>query len=136
MGQLSLEGALLAGPPGCGGTFPTTSTSTPIGFYTEPKGFTSCSGALSRTLNSPSSFVTLPALGASGDVVQADTLYLKSDGPVVLRMVQDDGSGVTTVTYDLPVSGLVILEFPAAQPLLGISVKGTARIEYLLSGPT
>ncbi len=136
MGQLSLSGSLLAGPPGCGGTFPTSSNAVPISLYSDPKGYQACSGALTRTLNSPSAFVPLPALGASGDVVQGDTLYLKSDGPVILRIVQDDGSGVTTATYDMPVSGLVILEFPASQPLLGISVKGTARIEYLISGPS
>src|SRR4051812_23908363 len=131
MGELSLSGRLLAGPPRGGGTFPPSSNAGPISLYSPPEGGSACSGALPPTLNRPDAIVPLPALNASGDVVQGDTLYLKSDGRVILRIVQDDGSGVTTATFDLPVSGLVILEFPAAKPILGISVKGTARIEYL-----
>lgn len=135
MGALALEGSLLAGPPGCGGTFPTASLAEQLALYTSPKPYQAATGVLSRTVNSPAAFVPLNALGVAGDVTQCDFLYLKSDGPLILRMVQDDGSGSGTITYDMPIQGLVLLEFPSAQPLLGISVKGTARIAYLLSGP-
>ena len=136
MGVVALQGSLLVGPPGCGGTFPTASVAEQLGLYSSPKSYNAATGVLQRTVNSPSAFVPLNALGAAGDVVQCDFLYLKSDGPLILRMVQDDGSGVTTLTYDQPIQGLVLLEFPSDKPLLGISVKGTARIAYLLSGPS
>lgn len=134
MGVLVLSGSLQGGPSSASGSFPSSTLSEQLSLLVGPKGYTNASGILARTIASPNAFVTLPAVGASGDVTEADTLYFKSNGVCVLELTLDDGSGGNTV-LPLDVHGLVIQEFPADKPLKALRVKGSCQIVYFVSGP-
>ncbi len=134
MGQVQLSGSLSAGPPSASGSFPSSAMSEQISLLVGLKGYSNASGVLSRTIASPNAFVALPSVGETGDVAAADTLYFKSNGPVVLELTLDDGSGGDTV-LPLDVHGLVLAEFPADKALKGLRVKGSCQIVYFVSGP-
>lgn len=96
MGVASVTGTILAGPPGSGaGTFPSSQfqDSLGLGVAGQGKPYQASAGSTGRAINSPLAFEPIPSIGAAGDVGHADTLYFKSDGPVVLQLTQDDGTG-------------------------------------------
>lgn len=135
MGQVNLSGQLLAGPPCAGGSFPSSSLTEQLALLQNPKPYQAATGILVRRVASPSAFVALPTVGASGDVTRGDTLYAKCDGPLLIELTQDDGSGSGTVVAVVPFQGLFMMEFPSTQPLLGLRVKGNANLVYFVSGP-
>lgn len=128
----------MAGPPGASaGIFPSSSFSDvlQLGGGGQGKPYQASAESTSRAINSPNAFLAIPGIGAAGDVTKADFLYFKSDGPVTLQLTQDDGTGNGTVVAAVPVNGFVAMEFPSNQPLLGLSVKGSARCTFFASGP-
>lgn len=136
MGLAVIAGSLNAGPPGASsGVFPSSSFADALQFAGGGQGkpFQASGSSIARTINSPSAFVAIADVGASGDVTKADLLYFKSDGPVVLELTQDDGAGGSQ-TAEVPISGLYIAEFPSTQLLTGLRVKGSARCTYFVSG--
>ncbi len=136
MGVVNVSGSLLAGPTCAGGAFPSASLSEQLGLLNNPKPYQAATGILNRRVASPNAYVALPAIGAGGDVTRGDTLYAKSDGPLLLELTQDDGSGSGTVVAVVPFQGLFgPIEFPSTQPLLGLRVKGNANLVYFVSGP-
>ena len=135
MGTVNLSGSLLAGPTCTGGSFPSASLSEVLALLNNPKPYQAATGILNRRVASPNAFITLPAIGAGGDVTRGDTLYAKSDGPLLLELTQDDGSGSGTVVAVIPFQGVMLLEFPSTQLLLGLRVKGNANLVYFVSGP-
>lgn len=137
MGVVQMTGALTAGPPSSGaGVFPTSlfQDSLLLGNSTAGKGFQASGSSVSRSIASPSSFVAIADVGTGGDVVEADFLYLRTDGDLDVELTTDDGNGGDVVAV-VPVSGLLALEFPADTFLKGLRVKGTARLTYFVSGP-
>jgi hypothetical protein len=143
-GQVTLQGSLVAGPPvASDGGFPATSSTTQLGLNTTPKPFTAGTPTLSQTVNSPSSFVQLMCVSTNGPVVNADTFYVKCDGPCVLRLTFDDGTGTNTPAAPvlIPLQGTCLLEPPAQSisgvggPLLKAELQGAATVEFYASGP-
>lgn len=135
MGTVSVQGSLLAGPVSVGASFPSASLQEQLSLLNNPKAYQAATGILSRRIASPSGFLALPTVGSAGDVTRGDTLYAKCDGPLILRITQDDGSGSPGDPVDLPIQGLFMMEFPSTQPLLALSVKGNANLVYFVSGP-
>lgn len=133
MGQLSLSGALVGGPPTAGDGFPASLFNTPISTLSSPKSFQVASGVISRLLNSPSSYVTLQGVGSADTVTHGDFLYFKCDGQILLRLTFDDGVGGST-TAVLPLMGLHVAEYQTAKFLKLLEAQGSARVEYFISG--
>lgn len=134
MGQVSLAGGLVAGPPGAGeGTFPGTNVNTPLAFQTDPKAFQNASGMLTRVLTNDAVFVELGPVGR--DVPRVNTLYIKGNGSYQLRVTFDQTPDPDLVVT-LPVQGLHISEYQDAQYVKKVEVAGELSIEYFVSGPT
>jgi hypothetical protein len=87
----------------------------------------------SRAVASSLSFVTLGSVGAGGNVTQGDTLLVISDAPVQLRLTMNNPLGSDEVST-VELQGMLLLEFPPAQYLKLLEVKGTANVEYFVSG--
>jgi hypothetical protein len=133
MGQIDLQGALTGGPPSGGDTFPAAVFTAPLRFRSNPKGFGVATGVLTQIVASPAVYLTLPGVGTGGVVTKADTFYLKSSGPIDLRLTTDDGAGGDVVSV-VPCDGLHLSEFPTSKFLKLIEVQGSATIEYFASG--
>ena len=132
MGQVSVSGALTAGPPqGSAGSLYNTT----LQLVQPQKGFVVSTGILAAALASPSAFVTLAGIGASSIVTKGDTLYLRSADEVTLRITTDDGVGGNVVAT-ITIQGTVLLEFSATKFLKLLEAKGTvSSFEYFASGP-
>lgn len=136
MGQLSLEGSLVGGPPSVSdSSFPASIFQVSLGFADgKTKQFAAASGVLSRTLASPSAFVVLTGIGASDSVIQGTALYFKCQADMLLEVTTDDGVGGSVVAV-LPVRGIVVLEVTDLKFIKGLRCKGSGPVEYLVAGP-
>jgi hypothetical protein len=98
MGLVQVQGTILAGPAGSGaGQFPASQfqDNLGLGVAVQGKPYQASTSSVGRSLSSPLAFEVFPDVGAAGSVTHADTLYFKCDGPVVLLLTQDDGTGRT-----------------------------------------
>jgi hypothetical protein len=117
----------VSGGPAGSGAFPGGVGSFSLATSPDPKGYSvNASGV--KNLNSPSVYVPLPGLGANSDVANADFLYLKSNGPVFVRITQTAGVQV------IHLQGMLMLEFPANDLLTLVELEGSATVEYFVSG--
>lgn len=134
MSQLTISGALIAGPSVSGSdTFPASQFSVPLKTSGSPKLFNVGTGVMVQTLNSPSSLAVLAGVGAQAPVTRGDFLYLRTDSKIDLELTQEDGSSGTLVRV-VSVHGLVMLEFPVNFRLTAMRAQGTARLEYVVTG--
>ena len=134
MGQITLSGALLGGPPAGGESFPSSTFSAPLALRSNPKGYNAATGVLQRQVTTAVGvYSALSGVGATDTVTKGNTLYLRSNASLLVRLTTDDGIGGSVVAV-LPVSGLCILEFDDSKYLKLIEVSGSALIEYLVSG--
>lgn len=133
MGQVQLQGALIGGPPSGGEVFPAAIFNVPLKLRTDPKGFGAATGVLQRTVTSPTVYVTLTGVGSGDTVTQGNTLYLKSAGPLDVRVTCDDGVGGDVVS-EFQIDGMTFTEYSDLRYLKKLEVKGSAQIEYFVSG--
>jgi hypothetical protein len=134
MGQLSLSGVLQAGPANpVDGQFPGSALTVPLSFISGTKQYVPGTGVLQRNVASPGAFAALDGVGAAATVTAGHFLYLKANAPMIVQLTCDDGLGGTVVA-EVPVYGLLMLEFPATQPLELLKVKGTGMLEYMVVG--
>lgn len=134
MARLQLEGTLTIGPPcavECCGGVDGAETTLPVCVKVEA---TAVVGAITRTLASPGSFVTLSGIGASDAVTQGSFLYVMTDAAMTLRITCDDGAGGTALEL-IPVQGLFVRQFDPTKPLELLEVRGSGRITYAACGP-
>jgi hypothetical protein len=133
MAIIQVTGTVFVGPQSSGsGVFPAGSVNTPFETTPNPK-ISQVSSQNELRVQSPSAFQQLSGLGAGWTVTKADTLYLRSDAPVILRLTQANPSGPPTV-QTVAIQGLFISEFPQVNALILIEVQGSAGIEYVISG--
>lgn len=136
MGSLNLTGTLSLGD--CGGISScgdASDTSIDLGFAgCSSRSFGPSVHVKKRTVTSPSAFVTLGEVGASATVTQGDFLFLRANAAVEVRLTTDDGAGGTTTTTSK--TDYLLLTFPAPNYLELLEVKGSAQIEYVVSGPS
>lgn len=86
-----------------------------------------------RNLASPSSFVQLRGIGTNETVTKGNTLYLRTDAAMTLRLTFDDGAGGDVVST-FPVDGLFIVEASDAKFLKLAEAQGVGVVEYFASG--
>lgn len=134
MGQIKLEGALIAGPPTATDILPASITTYPLAFSGgNSKSFSVGTGVLTRTLNSPNAYVEFPELGTNAAVSRGNFFVMRCDAAMMVKITTDDGIGGDEVAV-VPVQGLAVLEFPDAKYLKKLEVKGSGKLEYLISG--
>jgi hypothetical protein len=135
MGQLTLSGVLQAGPANAvDGQFPGGSINEPLCFISGTKLYVPGTGILTRNVVSPAAFLTLDGVGTLATVTHGTFLYLKCNAPMIVQMTCDDGTGTGTVIVEQAVHGLLMLEFPTANALQLLKVKGSGTLEYLVVG--
>jgi hypothetical protein len=133
MGQISVSGTLLGGPPTGGTVFPAAQFQTPLGLSQSPKGFQVASGILTRILTDASVFVVLSAVGLTRDVPKANFIYIRAESDFDLRVTQDDGLGGSTVSTSHH-RGLYMAEFPDNKAVTLLEVAASTKLEYFASG--
>jgi len=137
VGQVSINGTLSSGPVQVGSGFPQAIYTTPLATSVTPKPFSAASGVMQRRIAvAAPTFVTLQGLGPTDTVVRCDLLYLRSDAALILRLSNQDPLNPfgPPLVVEVPVSGLVIMEFPASSPLVLLEAQGSATVEYAASG--
>lgn len=124
----------MGGPPAGGETFPGTTFAAPLLLRTNPKGFNCATGILQRQIaTNVGVYATLSGVGATDTVTKGNTLYLKTNSTLLVRLTTDDGVG-GSVTAVIPVSGFCMLEFDDSKYLKLVEVSGSALLEYFVCG--
>lgn len=137
MGNLNLLGSLTGGPRIVSdtGQFPSATYLVGLGWSnSNDKPFDVGTGVLQRNVDSPAAFVQLYGVGATDAVTQGSTLYFKTTNSFQLRLTCQNPQGADIVSI-VPVSGLVMLEFPDDSYLKLLECMGSGPIEYLVVGP-
>lgn len=133
MGQINLQGSLNGGPAAASSdAFPGSTLNIPISLRSSPKGFNAATGVLQRQV-AASSYLTLHEVGSDGSVTKANTFYIKSNGPILLRCTFDDGSGGNIIAVE-PINGIIIKEVDDTKFLKRVEVQGNSLIEYFACG--
>lgn len=134
MAQLRITGSLTCGPAiVTDNTFPAGSSTTEFTSTPSPKPSAVDTGLPTRQVNSPSSYTTLTGVGDTDTVTKADTLYLRTVSPMLVRLTFAQTGG-PDLASEVPVHGLLLVEVPTAQYLKLVEVKGAGAVEYLASG--
>lgn len=138
--SIQIVGTVTLGPPGgvCEGSFPGASLQMQFGIGA---GCGPCSGLPAPVsaygtpyINSPGSYVALPGIGAGGLVAKVNTLYMKTQALLLLRLTFLVPSSSNLVVADIPLNGPWVQTFPDSHELVLLEVKGTANIEFLATG--
>lgn len=125
---------MIAGPPSVSAdSFPAANFNVPLRLREGSKGFNVATGVLTRKLASPGAFLVLGEVGALGVVTKGTLLYVKTDNNVDIQITTDDGSGGSVVGI-IPIYGFTVIEFSSTRFLKLLEAKGTAAIEYFVSG--
>jgi hypothetical protein len=128
-----LDGELTLGPETVNDIlFPGAEASVPLSLTPSSKPANASPGFARRAVSSPGAYVTLTGVGAADTVTQGTLLYLRTREAVLVRLTTyDPGGDVASV---LPVKGTVIIEFDDVKYLKLLEVKGTATVEWLVTG--
>lgn len=126
--SLELQGSIVSGPSSdC--SLPGATVN--LTFEETPSAAMSAYG--SKTVASPSSYVTLPGLGTGSLVTQGTVLYIRTRDNMKFRLTMyDSGGDVTSVVY---LQGPALWRFPASNYLKLLEVQGSGTVEYFVAGP-
>lgn len=137
MGTLRLSGQIEIGPACASecGTFPGASAQVPLGTTPCQKASQVNSGFNRCNLNSPNGYTTLRGVGATDNVTQGDTVYVRTQSPCMIRATFYDPAapGVPIVSV-FPLQGTFLIEPPQSMYLSLLEAKGIGLVEYLVSG--
>jgi hypothetical protein len=126
-------GSLQAGPAFAsdGSSFPAASTPIPLALYpANGKQYTVGTGGQLYTVNSPSAFVAVQGVGASGPVTQAHTVYARTTSAMILQVTY---AGDAT-QYLIYLQGTIVLEADPNHAITSINVKGAGQLEFMAVG--
>jgi hypothetical protein len=84
-----------------------------------------------KQITSPAAYVTLDGIGTGETVTQGIFLYARTNQPMTLRMTTQ---GAPDLVAEVPIYGTTLLQFPQANYLKLLEVKGSGTIEYLVAG--
>jgi hypothetical protein len=130
VGAINLAGALIVGPDTSNTGFPGNETSIPL-IASNNDYAVSDTGLMN--VASDDDYIPVPGVSEDGPVTNARLLYVRTNGALLIRITTPTAADTPQV---LPVNGLLLMEFPEADPLQLLEVKGTARLEYLVAGQT
>jgi len=135
MGNLVLDGSLTLGPATqSDGAFPAATVNEPLFSTPNPKLFNAATGIVPRQLNSPGSYQALSGAGATDTVAKGDTLYFKTNAPILVRATFADPGGGGDIVSIVPVYGTVLIELNPLGYLKLLEAKGVATIVYMVAG--
>ena len=106
----SVTGTTIAASPS--GTVPAGVSQVPLATNPPTKQSAVQTGLRHKSLNSSGSFQILSGLGATDDVTTADTIYVKSDAPIQLRLTQVNPAGGSPIVSIVNLFGMLFQEFP------------------------
>lgn len=134
-GQISLDGSFTVTPPGSGigSSFPGGAVNMPMTLTPTPKQSLVRSGPDVRTINSSDAYVTLTGVGDDDAVTKANTLYLRNNGPMMVKLTFDS-SPSADIESEFPLYGTIVLECGDTKYLKKVEVKGSGTIEFFVSG--
>ena len=130
VGQVQLEGAIVAGPAAVveGGGFPNAVETIQLATTPSPKTYGRKEGKTIPLTGALTNF----ALDFAG--ISASFVYLRTDQPITIR--------VNGLAVDIPVHGLFVLETSATAPAalitaitVTVPASVTVNVEYFVSGP-
>lgn len=134
-GVLKLTGSLSAGPATAADSFPSMQGTTPLALLngSAGKSFGSAFPTISQNVNSPGAFQALPGVGPGQPVPLGTACYFKSSQPMQVELTMVDlPADLVSVLWVQGLGG--IIEFPQSHELIGLRVKGTGIIEYMVVG--
>lgn len=133
MSVIQVDGTLTLTPPGsglCG--VPGGALSVPLALSPHPKqSCVSASGA--RQVSSPSAYVQLSGVGDTDTVTKANTVYLKTNSPMMIKLTFDN-SPDADIESEFPLYGIHLSECGDTKYLKKIEVKGSGTVELVASG--
>lgn len=131
---VTLKGKLLAGPPkvSCD-KFPSALVNAEFELSPPNKQATRSAYHL-RQVTSSSTFFELDGVGPTESVTQGSFLYMRTNGTMLFRLTTNDPNGSPVVSV-IPVSGLMVIEFPSPNYLSLLEAQGSGTVEYFVSGP-
>lgn len=131
---VQLQGRLTLGPssPVTDTTFPGGSTAIQFSLRPSQKQAPLSTGAMVRSVSSPSSYVQLDGVGTGETITQANTLFVHTTIPMLLRLTTYSGSG--DVVSVIPIDGVFIAEFDKSKYLKLVEIQGSGIVEWLISG--
>ena len=140
MGTLTIDGTLTGKPDsGSPGTFPSGYSTVPFTLFGTQKTYAVSTGVNQASITINAAYAALPDIGSSTKVTHADTLYVRTNKLVNVRVTTDDGVGGSVVAV-VPVKGLLILEFDATKYLKLVEIQGhpteATVVEWWASGPS
>lgn len=137
MGQIVVQGTLTAGPVTVGAGFPQATFTTLLQTQVTPKAYSAGSGIMQRQIAVASpTWQALQGVGPSDAVQRGDTLYLKCNAALLVRLSTQDPLAPLgpPIVQEIPVSGLLFIEFPPGSPLVLLEAQGSATVEYAITG--
>lgn len=138
MGQLAINGSLIAGPPTVGtGMFPSAVYNVQLGLSQTPRAFSRGTGVIqSQVQTGAPAFEPLSGVGPTDRVHFGDVLYFRCDGPLVLRISRVDPLAPLgpPIVELCAIQGLLIREFQPGSQLVLLEGQGSATIEYAITG--
>lgn len=140
MGVLTIDGTLTGKPDsGATGTFPSGYSTVPFTLFGTQKTYAASTGVNQASIAINAAYAALPDIGSSTKVTHADTLYVRTNKLVNVRVTSDDGIGGSVVAV-LPVKGLLVLEFDSTKYLKLVEIQGhpteLTTVEWWASGPS
>jgi hypothetical protein len=132
MGQVKLSGTIVGGPVGVSAGFPGAVTTIDLETTPAPKPMQVADSG-PRSVNSSGAYVSVGSIGSGMSVEQGTFLYLRTNAPVWVRRTIYQSPG-PDLTVEERVHGLLIVEFPPGEYLKLLEVKGSAQVEYFVSG--
>lgn len=112
-----------------GSAFPAGQATIPLALLPTQKPYVVL-GSATLNLQSPLAYVPLSAVGATGPVTQAHTLYVRSNAPIQLQLTYL-GDSTPHTTY---LMGLLVLEADPSHPIVAVAAQGAAFVESLAVG--
>ena len=115
------------------GGFPSAITSIQFSLNPPQKGYVVETKG-SQVLNSAAAFVTLPGIGTSGPVTQAQLLYVRAPAGFKLRLTMIDPAGGADIVSIVTIGGILLQEFQSTGPLKLLEAEGVGTIEFYANG--
>jgi hypothetical protein len=117
------------------GTIPAGTVQTGLATTPNPKNSAKQARGYKTNTSAYGTYVALSGVGATDNVTTADTVYIRTDGPVQVQLTIQNLGGSGTITSVVPVYGTFLWEAPSGGYCTGIAIAGAADVEYVVSGP-
>jgi hypothetical protein len=132
--QAQLTAQLVTGPSSVSDSqFPSGVATISFGLNPSQWQYTVATGAVVN-VNSPSSPVTIDAIGTGGQVTQGVFFYARCASPMVMVLTEANPSGGTVIAT-IELNGPFLCQFPSNGYLQGVTIQGSGQFEYWCAGP-